>query len=164
MHPAELSVYNVQKGHAKLLLHMKNFDIHYPLCVYCTLYLLLSRSASIHDNIEIDMDVQQLILHTSYLYTCTCRIFKLSQNAECVQFTANTLATQEITLQQNRACHSSTACSQCQHATAQKRSYSVQHVVCNTCILWRFQTVSTCMPQQDLQMLLDSLDNAHRKH
>ena len=65
-----MSVYNVQKVPAKLLLHMKNFDIHYPLCVHCTLHLLLRRSVSIHENIEIDMDVQQLTLHTCCLYTC----------------------------------------------------------------------------------------------
>ena len=52
MYPAELSVYNVQKGHVKLLLHMKNFDIRYPLWAYFTLHLLLRRLASVDDNIE----------------------------------------------------------------------------------------------------------------
>ena len=47
-----LSVYNVQEGHAGLLLHMKNLDIHSPLCAYRILHLLLRRLASVHDDIE----------------------------------------------------------------------------------------------------------------
>ena len=38
MHLAELSVYDVQEGHTKLLLHMKNFDMHYPVCVFIVPY------------------------------------------------------------------------------------------------------------------------------
>lgn len=59
MHPAELSVYNVQKGCAKLLLHMKSFVIHYPLCVHCTLHPLLRRSALINDNIKSPAGAEQ---------------------------------------------------------------------------------------------------------